>query len=72
MLNSKGYKQRKCRWRLFCLQIICRENVWELVTAPSESLPTHQNGVENRDKAYYSKILQNTSTEVEWVTSLQS
>ena len=28
------------------------ENVWELVTAPSESLPTRQNDIENRDKAY--------------------
>ena len=28
------------------------ENVWELVTAHLESLPTRQNGVENRDKAY--------------------
>ena len=29
------------------------ENVWELVTVPSESLPTRQNGVENLDEAYY-------------------
>ena len=34
------------------------ENVWELVTAPSESSPTRQNGGENRDKAYPSIFMQ--------------
>ena len=33
---------------------VCKfENVWELVTAPSDSLSTRQNGVKNRDKAYF-------------------
>ena len=30
------------------------ENVWELVTAPPDSLPSRQNSVENRDKTYRS------------------
>ena len=41
----------KCRWRLLCLRVFFAENVWELVAAPSESLPTRQNGVQNRDEA---------------------
>ena len=52
MLSSKGYKERKCRWRFPFFATFFAENVRELVAAPSESLPTRQNGVENRDKAY--------------------
>ena len=46
----------KCRWRLLRFT----ENVWDLVTAPSESLPMRKNGVENRDMVYGSK--QETTT----------
>ena len=36
--------------------IFFRKNVWELVTAPSASLPTRQNGGENRDMVYFSGL----------------
>ena len=50
-VEQKGYKH------VAGVCFVCNffaENLRELVTAPSESLPTRQNGVKNRDKAYFS------------------
>ena len=53
--NRKLYRNSmKMSLAFASFTIFFTENVWELVTAPSESLPTRQNGGENRDKAYLS------------------